>query len=158
MTSDLSSGSIFIAGGILAAGGTTRATADDVWQSTDQGATWSRRYAGSSSGPGGRGVSLLLSDAPSQLLWLTGVNTGVSPSVYYADLWASSDAGTTWGAATTASAFGTRDDANGEVMGNGILVVTAGFREVGTQTETLNDGQMQRLPHPHAMRRACRLV
>jgi hypothetical protein len=138
MTSD-STGVLYIAGGILSFVG-VRPSANDVWMSVNKGVDWSVRSTGNDS-PGQRGVSLLLSGAPSQLLWLTGVNTGVTPSTYYADSWASSDSGTTWGQATGAAAFGPRDDANGEVFLNGIIVITAGYRE-GQTDEILNDGQL----------------
>jgi hypothetical protein len=141
MTSD-STGTLYIAGGILAFAGVTRAAANDVWRSTNGGVGWTPQFTGAG-GPAQRGVALLLSGAPSQLLWTTGVNTGVSPSVDFADSWASSDGGATWGQANPLSVFGRRDDANGEVMGNGILVITAGFRSAlgPVPQETLNDGQ-----------------
>ena len=108
-------GSLYVAGGILALSG-TRPTTNDVWRSTNGGSTWTVMFSGaaSASGPGRRGVSLLVSGAPSQLLWMTGVNTGTTPeSTYWADVWSSSDAGSTWGVSTTAAPFGARDDVNG---------------------------------------------
>ena len=142
MTSD-STGAVYVAGGILALGGNVRPTANDVWMSVDGGVTWTSQFAGGTA-PGQRGVSLLVSGAPSQLLWMTGVDTGVNPSVYYPDSWASSDSGKTWGRATGAASFGPRDDANGEVFGNGMLVVTGGYTSGGggLPAQILNDGQL----------------
>ena len=142
-----STGAIYIAGGILLSNADRRTTSGEVWRSVNQGRVWRQVNTEDTiaSGAGVRAVSLLLRSGNDRLIWMTGVNSGYVGTDYESynkDVWASTNQGRTFYPVNLNSAFGRRDDANGEITDAGLIILAGGY--AGTLTgEIYNDGQPQ---------------
>ena len=126
----------------------TWATRYDVWRSNNQGRSWTQQTSQASvSGPA---VGILLSvpvadGAKSRysfgeaLLYTTGWDGGVEVNQVYL----STNQGSNWMQYRTAAAFSSRDDANGEVTKDGLIIVVGGKREYNVggnlTTDYMND-------------------
>ena len=122
-----SKGVLYVTGGRRC--GTTNGL-EDVWRSTDRGASWTRRVA---LAPWGFRLSHLLlsvkstriSGQPDVLIQMGGWTGGSDRN----DVWASSDGGAKWEMITLGAAWDSRDDMNGEVTPAGLLIVSGGKSE-----------------------------
>ena len=136
-----SHGWIYVTGGRMC--GTSNGL-EDVWRSTDRGATWTRRTG---QAPWGFRLTQLLlnvkatriTGTPDVLIQMGGWTGGSDRN----DVWASSDGGAKWELITLGAAWDSRDDMNGEVTPAGLLIVSGGKgeRQVGANrvTEVYND-------------------
>ena len=119
----------------------------DVWMSANQGATWQQQTANSNvDGPAvgillnipvaARATGLNFRDA---LLYTTGWNGGID----YNTVFLSVNQGRNWVKYPGAAAFSARDDANGEVTKEGLIVIVGGKHEFtvsgNLSTEFYND-------------------
>ena len=138
MTAD-STGRLYLVGGVLQMNkANPRMTSSEVWSSTTQGRTWSPMLSGFDSqgqplGPSARAAAQLLAMPTGQLLWMTGVNPGLtvgdSVDSYLKDTWISSSQGRGWGGLTLPGpgSFGRRADARAVVTAEGVLWLAAGY-------------------------------
>ena len=136
-----SKGMLYVTGGRVC--GTVNGL-EDVWRSSDHGATWTRRTA---QAPWGWRLTHLLlnvkapriTGSPDVLIQMGGWTGGSDRN----DVWASSDGGAKWELITLAAAWASRDDMNGEVTSAGLLIISGGKGEVqvGDQrvSEVYND-------------------
>ena len=124
----------------------------DIWQSSDQGRTWQARNQNLPvSGP----IAGVLLNVPVTVRAGAGITealiytTGWDGNSDFNDVSVSTDKGASWQVITNSAAFTNRDDANGEVTRDGIIVIMGGKRETVinqvTRTEVLNDVSVEAL-------------
>ncbi len=128
----LSDGSIVLMGGVDAAG--SAGNKNDVWRSTDKGATWTR--ISSSAGWSGRygHTSVVLPDGSIVLL-------GGAEQANYGydtlknDVWRSTDQGATWNRVTSSAEWGARSGHTSVVMSDGSIVLMGGSKSYGNYND-----------------------
>ena len=116
----MTDGSIIITGGYSPS---LPGALNDVWRSTDKGATWVQRTA-SASWAARMGHSAVV-DPTGTLLYIMAGNTANSVT-YYHDVWVSSDYGATWTNKTTAAGWSVRTGACAAGFSDGSFVLTCG--------------------------------
>jgi hypothetical protein len=112
----LPDGSIVLMGGYSSTGGYK----NDVWRSTDNGATWTQQTASAGWTARYRHTSVVLTDGSIVLMG------GGTPTLKN-DVWRSTDKGATWTQLTGGAEWSVRDDAVGVVLSDGSIVLLGGF-------------------------------
>lgn len=118
----LPDGSIVLMGGLEANG----VSKNDVWRSTDKGATWTQVTAAAPWSARDFHSAVVLPDGSIVLMGGYDHNTGH----YKNDVWRSTDKGTTWTRMTAAAPWYDREDFSCVVLPDGSIVLMGGF--VGT--------------------------
>ena len=117
----LPDGSIVLMGGWDAAGYPT----NDVWRSTDKGATWTEQNAAAAWVPRYRHTSVVLSDGS---IVLMGGNDGSS---FRNDVWRSTDKGVTWVQQTANIGWSVRERHSSVVLLDGSILLMGGTAPTG---------------------------
>ena len=107
---------VMMGGGITIGGGGT----NDVWRSTDKGATWTQQTANAGWSPRYGHSSVVIPDG--SIVLMGGENGGV----YYTDVWRSTDNGVTWTQQTASSGWSIRGYQSTVVMADGSIVLLGG--------------------------------
>jgi len=117
----LPDGSIVLMGGWDVGGYPT----NDVWRSTDKGATWTEQNAAAAWAPRYRHTSVVLPDGS---IVLMGGNDGSS---YRNDVWRSTDKGVTWVQQTANIGWSVRERHSGVVLLDGSILLMGGTAPTG---------------------------
>jgi hypothetical protein len=116
----LPDGSIVLMGGVYSDAGLAKYL-NDVWRSTDQGATWTQM---TDAAPWTKRRSHSSVALPNGSIVLMG---GYDGSNHRNDVWRSTDQGATWTEMTTAAEWSTRHDHSSVAMPDGSIVLMGGF-------------------------------
>ncbi|MEN6342988.1 MAG: kelch repeat-containing protein [Methanospirillum sp.] len=121
-------------GSIVVMGGrdSTNAGLNDVWRSTDKGATWTQQ-ADHAQWPGRDSHAAVA--LPDGSIVLMGGNTGSDRN----DVWRSTDRGATWTQQTAGAAWGPRYGLSAVVLADGRIAMTGGFHYDPTLPRTYGD-------------------
>ena len=114
----------------------------DLWMSTDSGVHWTRQTTALPMRGPSVGILLDVPTAPRSNLGFSDAlvyTTGWDNSIDHNDVWLSTDRGVNWQQVNAGAAFTNRDDGNGEVTRDGIIVIVGGKRGVLDNAEILND-------------------
>ena len=112
-------------------GSVTARYLNDVWRSTDNGATWTQQNASAGWTGRERHTSVVLPDGS---IVLMGGWRGFS--VLYNDVWRSTDKGVTWTQQTAGAGWTGRQLPCSVVMPDGSIVLTGGYDGIGTTNDT----------------------
>ncbi len=124
-------GSIVLMGGYAPSDGGNQ---NDVWRSTDYGATWTRMTASAGWSPRQPYISVVLPDA--SILLMGGCDYGNSGNVYN-DVWMSADNGASWTQMTASAGWSPRHSFSSLVMPDGSVILMGGSE--GTDDQNKND-------------------
>jgi hypothetical protein len=117
----LPDGSIVLMGGYYYTG--TNYTLNDVWRSTDMGATWTQMTASAEGGERQNHTSVVLTDGSIVLMGGYKINSVGG----YADVWRSTDMGATWTQMTASAEWGGRSDHTSVALADGSIILMGGF-------------------------------
>ncbi|MBN2394552.1 MAG: hypothetical protein JXR84_27725 [Anaerolineae bacterium] len=114
----LPDGDIVLMGGV----GYNIALYNDVWCSTDQGATWTQMTASAAWSPRGNHSTVMLSDGSIMLIGGQRYN-----GVAFNDVWRSTDQGATWMQMTASAAWSPRSSHSSVVLPDDSIVLMGGY-------------------------------
>jgi PKD repeat protein len=115
-------GSIVVMGG----GGGYNQYYNDVWRSTDNGATWTEMNASPGWTPRSGLNSVVLQDGSIVIMGGTSLDQSPFEYIYFNDVWRSTDNGATWTEMTSNAGWVPREQASSMTMPDGSIVLLGG--------------------------------